>query len=260
MDRTQVYITSYRILRAAGLTHEATLAMQGNWAKESLHDAFRKQGDLSEAAVPSHEYTAAVTSGAISRDRFSSDDIGYGLAQWTYWNKITKRGRKQNLYDFWKTSGKALDDVTMQTEFAVWELKHDYASVYEELKKSHNLYYCTDLICKRYEQPAYNNVQDRYEAAMKIGAVLANRETQAKLDEPEVERFWPPRMICENMNGPDVEVAQALLKARGYTLSGSAGVFSASTRKAVEKFQRENPPLDIDGVIGPMTWTELLRR
>lgn len=257
MNRTQAYITSYRILRAAGLTHEAALAMQGNWAKESLHDAFRKQGDLSEAAVPSHDYVAAVTSGAINRERFAHDSIGFGLAQWTFWS------RKANLYDFWKKSGKALDDVAMQTEFAVWELQNEpqYSGLYAELKKANNIYYFTDIICKRYEQPAFNNVQDRYEAARQIGAVLANRETQEQIeDEPEKEKFWPPRMLCEGMNGPDVEAGQAILKARGYTLTGSAGVFGPSTRKAVEKFQREHPPLDIDGILGPLTWTELLRR
>ena len=258
MDRTQSYITSYRILRAAGLTHESALAMQGNWAKESLHDAFRKQGDLSEAAVPSHNYVAAVTSGAVSREQFATDQIGFGLAQWTYYNFTTKRGRKLNLYDFWKRSGKALDDVAMQTDFSVWELQNEYGALYEELKKSNNLYYCTDLICKRYEQPQFNNVQDRYEAARQIGAILANRETQEQIEKQDEEKFWPPRMICEGMNGSDVEVLQALLKAHGYTLADSAGVFGTSTDKAVRKFQQDNN-LAVDGIAGPMTWAAITK-
>lgn len=107
MNRETSYRISYIILRKAGLTHEAALAMQGNWARESLHDAFRKQGDLSEAAIPSHNYVAAVTTGAISREQFAKDQIGFGLAQWTYYNFDTGKDRGS-------VSGRESRDVLVQ--------------------------------------------------------------------------------------------------------------------------------------------------
>lgn len=260
MTEAQTYVLVYRILRAACLTHEAALAMMGNWGKESLFDAYRKQGDLSEAAIPSHQYVAAVTSGAISRDQFAQDQIGFGLAQWTYYNPETGRGRKLNLYDFWKKSGKTLDDPGMQTDFAIWELQHEYPAVYAELKKSTNLYYCTDLICKRYEQPAFNNVNDRYKAALEIGAALAKSETQEQIEEDKPETpFWPPRMLCVGMTGADVTLLQALLLCHDYNCGGCTGIFNNATKIKVLSFQAENG-LDTDGVAGPKTWAALLLR
>ena len=213
----KAYRLAYGKLRGAGLTHEAALAMEGNWAKESLFDAFRKQGDLSEAAIPSHNYVAAVTSGAISRDQFARDQIGFGLAQWTFFDFKTGRGRKLNLYDFWRRSGQALDDPAMQVDFAIWELFHEYPFVYEKLVKSDNLYYCVDLICKKYEMPAFNNVDDRYKAALEIEAILA-AEPESEPEpapEPEADKpetpFWPPRVLCLGMVGSDVMLLQALL-------------------------------------------------
>ncbi len=257
MSKQQMYAISYRILRAAGLTHEAALAMLGNWEKESLFTPCRKQGDLSEAALPSKQYTAAVTSGAISREQFARDQIGFGLAQWTYFNFSTGKGRKLNLYDFWQRSGKALDDCAMQTDFAVWELQHEYAGVYEELKKSSNLYYCTDLICKRFEMPEFNNVNDRFEAAKQIGAILAKEEDEPdQPDQPDTP-FWPPRMLCVGMIGADVSALQALLLAHGYNCGGVSGIFDNRTRNMVIAFQAANG-LDQDGVVGPKTWKKLL--
>lgn len=260
MNRETSYRISYIILRKAGLTHEAALAMQGNWAKESLHDAFRKQGDLSEAAIPSHNYVAAVTSGAISREQFARDQIGFGLAQWTYYNFDTGKGRKLNLYDFWKRSGQDLDDPGMQTDFAVWELQHEFAGVYAELKKSTNLYYCTDLICKRYEQPSFNNVDDRYKAALEIKAIIeAEPEDEPEPEPPKEDTpdtvFWPPRVLCRGMMGTDVRLLQSLLACHGYPC-GHDGVADIWVSNMICAFQSENG-LVADAIAGPKTFQAL---
>lgn len=263
-DRNAVAQLAYRTLRAAGLTHEAALAMLGNWDKESLLTPCRKQGDLSEAAVPSREYTAAVTSGAISREQFARDRIGYGLAQWTYFDFSTGRGRKLNLYDFWERSGKALDDPAMQTQFAVWELTHEseFASVMAELKSSDDLYHLTDLICKRYEKPGFNNVKDRYEAAKRIGALLASAEAQEQLepeppagDKPDTP-FWPPRVLAFGMVGADVTLLQALLLAHGYKCGGCTGIFNRETEAQVLVWQKDHK-LKQDAIAGPITFRSL---
>ena len=96
----------YAVLRQNGMTETAALAMMGNWMRESLLDPYRKQGDLSSAALPSHQYVSQVTSGAISKMTFARDQIGFGLAQWTFWDFVGNReGRKLDLYNFWKASG-----------------------------------------------------------------------------------------------------------------------------------------------------------
>ena len=249
------YYIVYAILRAAGLTHEAALAMMGNWQCESLFDAFRRQGDLSEAAAPSHAYVAAVTSGAIGREQFARDQIGFGLAQWTYFNFDNGQGRKLDLWDFWQRSGQALDDPDMQAHFAVWELEHKYSGILEELRKSTNLYYCTDLICKRYEQPQYNNVGDRYAAAQQIETILASQPEEPAEDGPETP-FWPPRMLCEGMIGSDVTLLQAALTCHGHNPGGCSGIFTHATTTALEDFQTRRG-IGTDGICGPISWTAL---
>jgi peptidoglycan hydrolase-like protein with peptidoglycan-binding domain len=59
------------------------------------------------------------------------------------------------------------------------------------------------------------------------------------------------------MRGDDVKSLQAALKNNGF--SGDVdGVFGPFTEVLVKQFQRKRN-LDADGVVGPMTWTELQR-
>lgn len=246
------------VLRGAGLTEAAIRAIFGNWKRESLLDAFRVEGDLSEAALPSREYVAKILSGELGRIDFAQDGRGFGLAQWTYHNFSTGQGRKLDLWDFWRRSGRSIDDPVMQTQFAVWELENrEYRAILPELQKSDNLYYLTDLICKRYERPAVNNVGDRYNAALSIGKLLDEPDEVAPPCDSDGEQFWPPRVICRDMSGPDVAVAQSILWARGYTNSDTVAVFGGATDKAVRRFQAQNG-LKADGIIGPLTWAALL--
>ena len=173
----------YAELRRAGMTETGALAMMGNWKCESLLDPFRKQGDLSEAALPSHRYVEQITNGQISMQSFASDNIGFGLAQWTYWSQPKQAGRKLDLYNFWKRSGLPLDSAVMQTRFAVWELTNQgqYSKLWNYLctASPDALYNAVDRICREYEQPSYNNVQQRYSAAVELSAKLDLNDTTA---------------------------------------------------------------------------------
>ena len=76
----------YKLLRNAGITEAGALGILGNWQAESGCEPNRLQNDFSSFRIVSKDYTARVTSGAISRDQFARDQKGYGLAQWTYLN------------------------------------------------------------------------------------------------------------------------------------------------------------------------------
>ena len=248
------------VLRAAGLTEAAILAFLGNWQCESLLDAFRVEPDLSEEALPSREYVSQILTGQMQRLDFARDQRGFGLAQWTYFNKSTGQGRKLDLYDFWQRSGRSIDDPIMQTQFCVWELQNrEFRAILPELQKSDNLYYLTDLICKRYEKPTVNNVGDRYSAALEIKKLLEEQDEVTPPCDEDGEQFWPPRTICKDMTGPDVAVAQSILWARGYTNSDTVAVFGGQTDKITRRFQKANG-LEQDGIIGPLTWAALLGR
>ena len=140
----------YNQLRAAGISRAGALGLLGNWKAESGLEPGRLQNDFSANRIYSHAYTADVTAGRITRTQFARDQKGYGLAQWTYFNFSTGQGRKLELYDFWKKSGKALDDVSMQVSFALHELTTEaqYAGLWQILQTTDDIWTATDKVCR----------------------------------------------------------------------------------------------------------------
>lgn len=68
------------------------------------------------------------------------------------------------------------------------------------------------------------------------------------------------RMLKTGDKGYQVWVLQTLLIARGFSCgeTGADSDFGSATKAAVLNFQRANG-LEVDGIVGPMTWTKLLR-
>ena len=101
-------------------------------------------------------------------------------------------------------------------------------------------------------------------------ASMANEEEPEEPEEPDVvipdEEPEVPTWTVEVPTlefghvGGYVAAAQALLVLRGCGVGpdGADGDFGANTRSAVLRFQRSRG-LEDDGVIGPVTWTALLR-
>ena len=274
-------------LRAAGVSRAGALGLLGNWKAESGLEPCRLQNDFSANRIYSHAYTADVTAGRITRAQFARDQKGYGLAQWTYFNFSTGQGRKLDLYDFWKKSGKALDDVSMQVSFALHELTTEaqYAGLWQILRTTDDIWTATDKVCRLYEQPYYCNVDARFRYAKELEAEIEAEISKKPEEEPNVsgsssERTssgvnelssrlteandtklvrttWPPRMIDKSMAGTDVAVLQAILTARGCYTGPLDGIFGDALDAAVRKFQLEHD-LDPDGVVGPLTWRKIL--
>lgn len=261
----------YALLRQGGLTEAGTFAMMGNWDCESNLEPWRLQGDFSQNRTSSKDYVARATSGAMSRDEFTRA-VGFGLAQWTL------PYRKNKLWEFWKASGLALDSEIMQARFALQELRTEgeYAGLFKMLKTSDNLYACTEAVCKQYERPAYNNVDARYKSAQRLQGELAGTAVDASeiaVATPDqsgnaaaetapaimpTHEYWPPRVICEGMKGPDVEVLSSLLKAQEYGVHYTDSYFGTFLTERVKAYQTDKG-LKPDGIVGPLTWGELLK-
>lgn len=249
----------YNRLRQGGLSEAGALGMMGNWQCESGLEPNRLQGDFSPYRTLSKSYVQGVTCGSITRQVFSRDGKGFGLYQLTYWS------RKEGYYDFWKASGKALDSAELQTDYALIELAQDYPALLQYLKTTNDVFTATSRICREFERPAVNNIDARYQAANNLKYELdlnAWQEEEAEPEpepEPAKETYWPPRMLCDGMSGPDVEVLQAILKARGYIITNPDGIFGSYLEQKVTEFQ-EVHGLVPDGIAGPLTWGELLKR
>ena len=145
------------------------------------------------------------------------------------------------------------------------ELRNEYQSLLSFLKTTNDIQSACDRVCREFERPAVNNVQARYEAALRIrkeldlsgAAVVEDNATTEpeQQDEPKIET-WPPRTIDEHCTGwPEVWLLQDLLKCRGYSVL-SDGIWGSLLTDKVKQFQRENN-LDADGVVGKNTWIKL---
>lgn len=272
MTRNQ---TIYTILRNGGMTEAGAFAMMGNWDCESNLEPGRLQGDFNSFRTSSKNYVARVTSGVLSKEVFATDDKGFGLAMWTL------AYRKRKLWDFWKYYGTSLDSEIMQTFFSLRELQTEgeYAGLFRMLKTSDNLYACSDAICESYERPQVNNFKDRRDASDRLQAALSGftvdpaayaeytpaQGSGAVIAQPEptpaimpTHEFWPPRVICEGMKGPDVEVLCSLLKAQEYGVNYIDSNFGSFLTDRVKAFQTEKG-LKPDGIVGPLTWAALLK-
>jgi len=258
--------TIYNLLRGYGLSEAGALGMLGNWECESGCEPYRVQGDYQASRAISKAYVNAIVSGVSDRERFATDQKGFGLAQWTY------PQRKRNLWDAWKTSGRKIDSAELQVEFAICELQNEHPGLLSFLKTAEAIYDCCNRICREYERPAVNNVQARYEAALRIRKELdlsgqtevkpsqsEVNQSQSKVNEEPKLETWPPRTIDEHCSGwPEVWLLQALLKCRGYNVLVD-GIWGSLLTDKVKQFQQEHG-LDADGAVGPMSWAKLLER
>ena len=253
--------TIYNLLRGYGLSEAGALGMLGNWECESGCEPYRVQGDYQASRAISKAYVNAIQNGTQDRERFAMDQKGFGLAQWTY------PQRKRNLWDLSKGTHTPIDDVALQVDFAIQELRNEYAGLFKFLKTAEAIWDCTDRICREYERPAVNNVQARYEAALKIrkeldlsgtAVVSDNATTEEKPEEPKLET-WPPRVIDEHCSGwAEVWLLQSLLKCRGYNVLVD-GIWGSLLTDKVKQFQQDHQ-LDADGAVGPMSWAKLFDR
>lgn len=235
----------YNYFTAAGLTHAGALGLLGNLQAESGCEACRLQGDFDLTRSRSKAYAEKVDSGEMSVHIYSRDAQGWGLAQWTYWS------RKEALFYFCRGRGASIADEMSQAQFIFKELRDDYPQLLKFLCSTDEMFTATKRVCEEYERPAINNVQARYAMAKSIESELS-AETK-----PKKETYWPPRTIDKNMSGPDVEVLQAILKARGYKINYISGKFDDLLDEQVRRFQQDNA-LFVDGVVGPRTWAIIL--
>lgn len=247
-------LTILEQLRKAGCTVAGALALMGNWQEESGLEACRVQGDFTADRYKSRDYADKVDSGFISDEQFYKDGKGWGIAQLTFWT------RKKGFLAYCRRNGFSIANETAQVNYAIAELKSDYPSLWSFLCncREDQLYTAVDRVCREFERPAINNVGVRFNYAKELKNSIQGKAVESIDNSVSATEYWPPRMICKGMFGADVEVLQAILKARGYTMSDSPGIFGESTEDATIKYQADHG-LDADGIAGPKTWAEITR-
>lgn len=239
-------------LKKKGLTESGALGMLGNFQEESGCEPNRLENDYSPYRTASKDYVNRVTSGTMTKSDFCKA-VGFGLAQWTF------PSRKANLWEFWKNSGKDLDDIYMQIEFAIKELKHDYPEVWKLLCTSNDLYECVKRVCYDFENPQTKNVDTRFRYANEIKQSIDLDGKEDSKEPIEINHDLVLRTIDKNCSGfPEVYLLQSLLSLRKYGVSIADGIWGESLSEAVMEFQEDNN-LVVDSIVGKQTWRKLLK-
>lgn len=256
------YQTIYDILSGAGLTKAGCLGLLGNWDCESNCEPIRVQGDFSSGRILSKQYTQGVDSGSISRDQFQRDQKGYGLAQWTYYT------RKAALFDTAKAKGKSIGDTDLQVNFALKELGDDYTSLLHFLMTTDDIYQACSRVCKEFERPAVNNVDARYQAALRIekGLVYGQKPKDKPKEETKPKEpssppawatmpVWKPGELRNGSVGVEVRLLQDILSCRDYYCTPD-GIFGKNTEAKLKQFQAD-AGMEQTGVCDEQTWDAL---
>ena len=144
----------YRIGNAYGVA-----GLMGNLWAESNYNPNIVQGDVPITQF-SIDYTAKVDNGTITREEFYNDTTGgggYGLAQWTYWN------RKRDLYDMWKSGGySSIGSMDLALDYLWWELNNrsEFLHIIPALKTASSIREAASLVLFDFEKPlnAGNNI------------------------------------------------------------------------------------------------------
>jgi len=248
--------TIWSLLKAKGLSDYACAAVMGNMQQES---ALRSNNVEDRSGISDETYTRGVDTGTYSRNTFVYDAYGYGLCQWTYWS------RKQGLYDLAKKRNVSIADERMQIDW-LWEELHQsmYVTVLDCLMSDTSMHDMTAKFMKTFENPADQSagaIGHRVNLASAIYQEFHGKEPEPVPDPdpqgpdtPETP-YWPPRMLCEGMQGTDVSVLQALLQSHGCQVE-ITGIFDNRTKAMVLAFQGENG-LATDGIAGPKTFRAL---
>ena len=124
------------------------------YAESAMNPRNLQQSFEKKLGMTDDSYTAAVDKGTYAN--FVHDAAGYGLAQWTYWN------RKKNLLNFAKSKGASIGDLDMQLEF-LWQELQGYKGVLKSLCEAKSVRKASDVVLTQFEKPTDQSekVQER---------------------------------------------------------------------------------------------------
>lgn len=121
-------------------------AVMGNLEAESALRSDNLQNSYEKSlGYTDSSYTYAVDNGYY--DNFVYDRAGYGLAQWTSWD------RKSNLLNYAHSKNSSIGDMQIQLEYLVQELSEDYTYVYKKLKNASSVKDASDCFLTKFERP-----------------------------------------------------------------------------------------------------------
>lgn len=136
----------WNFLKAMGMTDEAAAGTMSNLYNESGFDPMNVQDTYEKAVGSDKAYTNAVDKGSYSK--FARDNVGYGLAQWTYGS------RKAELLKLAKSRRASIGDLNVQLDHMWSELSN--TSLLKRMNAA-NAADASTMFMKEYEMPELMN-------------------------------------------------------------------------------------------------------
>ena len=140
--------------KSKGLNDYSCAGLMGNLQAESgLNPKNMENSYERKLGFTDETYVQAIDNGTYTKDQFVHDAVGFGAAQWTW------HSRKKALYEYAKSKGTSIGDLTMQLEFLYQELSTSYKSVLSTLKNATSILEASNAVLFKFENPADQSVR-----------------------------------------------------------------------------------------------------
>jgi LysM repeat protein len=152
----------WNFFKSKGLNNYGCAGLMGNLQAESgLNSCNMENSYERKLGFTDETYVQAIDNGAYTKEQFIYDQVGFGAAQWTWWS------RKKALYEYAKSKGVSIGDLTMQLEFLYQELSTSYKSVLSTLKNATSVLEASNVVLFKFENPADQSVSvQNYRASL----------------------------------------------------------------------------------------------
>lgn len=195
------------------------LKAESNLNSKNMENSYeRKLGFTDET------YVQAIDNGTYAKDQFVHDAVGFGVAQWTW------HSRKKALYEYAKSKGVSIGDLTMQLEFLYQELSTSYKSVLSTLKNATSILEASNAVLFKFENPADQSVRVQNLRA-NLGQKFYDKYAGKKVETQQ-----------ETIQKPATNDTTYTVKS-GDTLSGIASKYNTTYQKLAEYNNIPNPSI-----------------
>lgn len=209
-----------------GLNDYGVASLMGNLQAESgLNPCNMENYYESRLGFTDETYVQAIDNGTYTKDQFAHDSVGFGCAQWTW------HTRKKALYEYAKSKGTSIGDLTMQLEFLYQELSTSYKSVLSTLKNATSILEASNVVLFKFENPYDKSVRVQNLRAS-LGQGFYDKYAGKKVETPQ-----------ETVQVKPVTNDEIYVVKSGDTLSGIASKYNTTYQKLAEYNNIANPSI-----------------
>lgn len=219
----------WNFFKSKGLNNYGCAGLMGNLQAESGLNACNMENSYErKLGFTDETYVQAIDSGTYTKEQFIYDQVGFGAVQWTWWS------RKKALYEYAKSKGASIGDLTMQLEYLYQELSTSYKGVLSTLKNATSILEASNAVLFKFENPADQSVRVQNLRAS-LGQKFYDKYAGKNVEIPQ-------ETVQETTQKPSTNDIVYTVKS-GDTLSGIALKYNTTYQKLAEYNNIANPSI-----------------